>query len=413
MVRKLIIQNPDISKNEFTMLSEDAAVGATSLVVTSTQGFADADLVLIGGSCEQRCSETSEIHEIDTITPVTGMTITSGLLFQQYAQGGVTKLDCDQLKIYKSTDGGETYTLLATVDTDYANPQKCTVYLDLTGTDTDYYEYACYNSVAAFEYNRSEAIGPTWSDCPAGYITKDEFRALTCITGVGDDLLDEAIAYGASEISRRLYNPRIYSTGTSMSEHRLDVHPRLTFADSNLDNRPIDKNDFYAWEEPFDTVMGVPGPRTDVTSDIVSVDVDRQVIEFGTARPTANKRLNIIWHETWEKLKFDCVATTVAGEKRWMNIHLKQLNKLFAVNYLFENVPFKILQRGIPSWSMGGVNVSFDYDVMQKILDDNHKRAVKIIQSIELPYTAFTTIRRPQRVDLRDFVSTLNFRRTP
>lgn len=411
MVRTLVIPNPKIDRNEVSFLNEDASAAATTLLVASTSGFAATNLVLIGGTCDVRCSDTNEVGTLSTVTAPNTLTLLAGTVFAHGRQTAVTKLDADQIKIYRSTDGGATYVLLATVSIDYASPQKTTEYTDTTGDNTMYYQFAYYNSVLAFEFARSEPIGPTADYYAIGYITVDEFIALTGMKCAGEELVSEAIAYGANEIRRRMYTPRLYQTGNPVQEHCLPVHPRLTFADTDLDNRPINKLDFYAFEEDLDT-MGLPGIRTDVTSDIIAVDVDRRTVKFSVARPTAQKRLNIVWHETWEKLKFDQLQTTRSGQKRWMNIHLKNMNKLLAVNYLFENVPFAVLQRGIPTWSLNGVSVSFEYDLMQKVMDDNMKRFNTILQSIEVPYLAFTQFRRNETPRIREFLSTLQFRKT-
>ncbi len=411
MTRTLQLQNPLIARNEVTLLAQEVNAASTSLPVAATTNFVATNLVLLGGSCDVSCSDTNEVKTIASVTAPGTIVLTTPTVFYHGKTEAVRKLDCDQFKIYRSTDMGTTYTFLATINIDYSNPQRITQYIDTTGTELYFYTYSCYNSVSSFEFNRSEPIGSTSDSNALGYITPEEFRALTCIKSIGDELILEAISYGANEVRRRLYTPRLYQTGNAVQEHALPVHPRLTFADADLDNRPINKLDFYAFEEDLDT-QGLPGIRYDVTSDIIAVDVDRRTVKFSIPRPTANRRLNVVWHETWEKLKFDQLQTTRAGTKRWMNIHLKQLNKLWSINYLFENTPFQVLQRGIPTWTLNGVSVTFEYDLMQKLMDDNNKRAIKIIQDIELPYVAFTTIRRNEMPRIREYLSTLQFRKT-
>ena len=64
---------------------------------------------------------------------------------------------------------------------------------------------------------------------------------------------------------------------------------------------------------------------------------------------------------------------------------LKELNKLLAVNWLFTNIPFSQLQRGITSWTLNGVNVTFDLSAMQSIIESNKKRGANNQPAIEYP----------------------------
>jgi len=407
MVRRIIIDNPILEKNEVTLIEDKADAGSTTFNVQSTENFTSGDLILIG----LPSSETAEVREIDTIISATSVSVTVSSSFLHDRDEPLLKLDFDQLKLYRSTDNGSTFPSLATINLDYNSPQSLTEYIDTSGTQAYIYRFTFYNSKTTTETAESQDIRqPTH----LGYITVEEFKAQTGIK-VHDDLVREAIAIGATQIRRELYTPRIYQTMNSVTEHYLQVTRQFTFADTNLSNSPIDKNDFYAYEEDPVSINNVPGARTDVTSDITAVDIDRQTITFSVDRPTSGKKLNIIWHETWEKLKFDdTIQSDVSGLIRFNNITLKRINKLYAVNYVFENVPFHTLQRGISGWTLNGVSIPFDYDTMQKVIEDNTKRINKIYNDLEMVYIKPTTFggNERERRDLRTFVSTLSWRYT-
>lgn len=407
MVRRIIVDNPNLNRNEVTLIEDKADAGSTTMNVQSTQEFVSGDLILIG----LPSSETAEVRIVDTIISSTSISVTVSTSFLHDRDEPLLKLDFDQLKIYRSTDNGSTFPLLATLNLDYNSPQNGTEYIDTAGTQAYIYRYSFYNSQTTIESAISQDIKQPKH---IGYITVDEFKAQTGIK-VHDDLVREAILIGATNIRRELYVPRIYRTQNADTEHFLAVEKHFTFADSDLSNTPIDKDDFYAFEEDPIAVNGIPGARTDITSDITGVDIDRQVITFSTDRPTSGKQLVIIWHETWEKLKFDdSIQSDVSGYLRYSNTTLKRINKLYAVNYIFENVPYHTLQRGVSSWTLNGVSIPFDYDAMQKVIEDNQKRIRQIYDSLEMPYMRFTTYggRERERVDLRQFMSTLSWRYT-
>lgn len=405
MVRRIIVDNPSLDRNEVTLFEDKADAGSTTFNVQSTENFSSGDLILIG----LPSSENAEVREVDTIVSSTSVSVTVSTSFPHDRDEPLLKLEFDQLRLYRSTDNGSTFPSLATVNIDYNSPQNTTEYVDTTGTQSYIYRYDFYNSKTTTASAISQNIKQPKH---IGYITVDEFKAQTGIK-VHDDLIREAIAIGATNIRRELYVPRIYKTQNAADEHFLPVEKHFTFADTDLSNTPIDENDFYAFEEDPVTQDNVPGARTDITSDITAVDIDRQTVTFSTDRPSSGKQLVIIWHETWEKLKFDdSVQSDVSGLIRFSNITLKRINKLYAVNYIFENVPYHTLQRGVSSWTLNGVSIPFDYPTMQQVIEDNNKRIRKIYDSLDMPYMRFTTYggRERERVDLRNFVSTLSWR---
>jgi hypothetical protein len=121
------------------------------------------------------------------------------------------------------------------------------------------------------------------------------------------------------------------------------------------------------------------------------------MLEFGTARPTGHKTLIVEFMLTYRY--FDEIRED-----------LRELNKLYAVNYAFTHVPYDQLQFGISRWSLNGVSVEFNQDVVQSVMEMNRKRILEIHKQVERLYTESTAIRAPRRRDLGYFKSTIAFR---
>jgi len=405
MVRKIIADNPDLTKNEVSLLNEEAQVGATTFKVQNSINFFTDDYVLIG----LPGAEQAEVRQVSSVPDADSIVITTASNFAHQYEEPVIKLSWNQLRVYKSTDQGVSFALLDTVSIDYNSPTSTTEYQDDAGVETDYYQFTFYNSETTTETDRSGNITDTKIH---GYITVEEFKAQTGVK-VHDSLLQEAIIWGANQLKRELYSPCVYASKEQKNEHFIPLDGRLTFADADLSNTPIDAHDFYAYEEA-PSLNNIPGARTDRTANITGIDIDRRVLSFDAVYPANSaNQLVVIFHSTWEKLRFDDTPMTIAGRIRYMNITLKRLNRLFAVQYVFENVPFHTLQRGVSNWTLNGVSVPFDYDVMQKVQEDTRKKIYQLITDVEPVYTKYTSFRIPpaksNRAVLGDFVSSLNY----
>lgn len=147
-----ITQNhPDISKNPNTFLAAKAAAGATSITVKNWQPFVDDDYVVVG----KPGAESTEIRQL-TATPTTSSVAVDALLFDHPADTPVTFIKVNQVKIYRSTNGGSSYSLLTTKA--IAIDELFTFHDDGSSDATYLYKTTFYNSTSTYETGYSPAI---------------------------------------------------------------------------------------------------------------------------------------------------------------------------------------------------------------------------------------------------------------
>lgn len=152
---RIVIDHPSLETTQSTSLTTAVAPTEVSLPVQNTTGFADNDFAVIGKIGD----ENSEIRKIGTITSSTAM-IVAELKFPHGIDTLISKIDYDQVKIYRATSQTGTYALVATVDLTVDNPLG-TRYDDASGLSTSWYKVAYYNSdsFATSDYSDSYQAG--------------------------------------------------------------------------------------------------------------------------------------------------------------------------------------------------------------------------------------------------------------
>jgi hypothetical protein len=369
MSKIITYPNPDISKNEQTTLSADVSAGATTLGVINTADFSANDYVVI----EQVGNELCEMRQINAIVSVSSMSL---LISTSFAHGKlclVKKTFYDKARLYRSTDN-ITYSLIATQDIDWQDKYNLITFIDATGSDDYWYKVEYFNTTSLLSWMSS----PIKTQTKTGSLTVEEFKNETGIKG-DDNFIAQALLYGAQMISRRLYTYRQLKSTTQDTKFLIDNEAHgcigLTFADNNLDGI-VDKNDFVIYEE--DT----SGVRTYVTSDVLSVDVDRLMITFNSTHPSSDKTLVFEFYFTFRKTT-DLTALT------------RRLNILYAVNYIYGNLPFKRLQRGIGGWTINGVSVDFQLGMLKDVTKNNMEEINRILNDLMRFYVRTTQFRKP------------------
>lgn len=147
--------NPDTVDLEKTYLANSYSAGITSIETKNTDNFVVNDRIMIGEMGQEKT-------EIVTVSAVNSndTTLTIGATnFDHSADDPVYKLRFDQVKFYRSTDGGVNYSVLATVALDVDNEDLTTKYNDTTGLTTYYYKTTVYHSLSAVESDYSDVIG--------------------------------------------------------------------------------------------------------------------------------------------------------------------------------------------------------------------------------------------------------------
>jgi len=153
----IITQNhPNIRENPTTLLTTKAVVGNTALTVANNEGFKAYDYVVIGDIITDTC----EVRNVASITARNTITV-DALVLDHAVNTPITWIPYNQVRFYRSTDGGVTYVLNATKDlavTAYST------FNDDGASDTSYYYKNCfYNSY----YNRESGFSPAITG--AGY----------------------------------------------------------------------------------------------------------------------------------------------------------------------------------------------------------------------------------------------------
>ena len=149
---KIRATNPDLSKTQQTTLSTAVAAGATIAYVRNTSGLADNDYFQFG----ETGTEKAEIVKVTTVTSPGTLAVITALKFAHGVDTPVYKLMYNQVKFYRSTDSGSTYSLLATSDIQPDQPE--TIYEDTSGASTYYYKITYYNATTAVASGYSGAL---------------------------------------------------------------------------------------------------------------------------------------------------------------------------------------------------------------------------------------------------------------
>ena len=228
------------------------------------------------------------------------------------------------------------------------------------------------------------------------YWTATTFKAETGIN-ISDSIVENALEYAKREVRRLLFKKITYQTSGAETTHWIfgfkpSSTPYLDYyvADYSGDNTigEDDLMEVIELDEDYD--------ETDVSADIDSFTSKYGKLVFTTDYPTTDKTLRISFYAA--KFPQDDMAYVV-----------KEAATLFAVNYLFTKVPYEKLQKGISSWSLNGVNVTFDRDAMSETVKSNKQQLKQIYMEYALINVAYTTTRTSTLASMQKFKNTLTF----
>lgn len=147
----LLIDNFDLTGQQNSYLTADAAKGATSLTVANTAGFNVNDYILL----ETPGTETAEIAQISAIPDTVTLTVgATGIAHDKNVV--LTKTPYNQYKIYRANEKTGTYTLLDTNDLHFE--EEVNLYNDATGKTANWYKVTYYNSFTTTESSINDAL---------------------------------------------------------------------------------------------------------------------------------------------------------------------------------------------------------------------------------------------------------------
>lgn len=207
MSTTLILESfSDINIRERSLLTSGASVGDTELVLESTQGFNDGDVVYIGQLSREGC-EKAVIASVDSGTSVT---LTAGLELAHARFEAVSSVVGNRIRIYRAdnVDGSvqpiASFTVL--VDREIDPDQQTTYYNDPVGTSDHWYRYTYYNPTTQDETPLEESP-VTRGDDFRHYASLSEIRkeaGFSNAINLSDIVIDQQRRAAESEINTAL-----------------------------------------------------------------------------------------------------------------------------------------------------------------------------------------------------------------
>lgn len=151
------VYNPETTDLEKSYLSNPYPAGATSLEIKNNNRVTSNDRIMLG----EMGNEATEIVTVSAVS-ANGTTLTTGAtVFPHSADDPVYVLRFDQVKFYRSTDGGVNYSILSTEAMDVDNADLTTKYDDTSGLPAYYYKFSFYHSIDLVESDFSDVIAGT------------------------------------------------------------------------------------------------------------------------------------------------------------------------------------------------------------------------------------------------------------
>lgn len=138
------IVNPDISENEITYLSADAAAGASSLTVQNTEGFTAGDYIVVG----KYGVDQSELCKISTVSGNSTITLTAVLKFSHSIDTPITFVKYNQYVVYSASSKTGSYSQVGSA-TDIEVDSDFSEFEDTSGSSSTWYKFRFYNSTSA------------------------------------------------------------------------------------------------------------------------------------------------------------------------------------------------------------------------------------------------------------------------
>ena len=207
---KLKIANPSLEGNQITYLTQDIAIGATSLSILSKSGFlkaehrADTYFFVLIGKYGQEKSEIVKVTADDTVNQ--SLTITA-CKYSHSASDAITFIPYDKVRYVGRVASGAGGTTIVDIDIDATKQSTEYVY---EGTDYGFFVVAYYNSATDEISGYSEEITSTsFTHRSVERIIKSAARkALTTVEESEDsklnwDIAIELVQDGLDEIVAR------------------------------------------------------------------------------------------------------------------------------------------------------------------------------------------------------------------
>lgn len=333
-MRSIKIKNPLILESPYTMVSSEYSTG-NSLSVEDSSGFADNDLILVGGKGNEK-SATTDL----TATPPDSSTLTiSALSFAHDTDEPVQKVLWNKYDIQYKTSVGGSWTALATAQS-FDWSKDYTVYNDSNGATGYYYRSRYYNSALAVYSDWSDTIGDTgFTRLQVGYLIKKvrskardvngEHATNQEIIGMFNSVND--IVKGMNKKWWFLLTEYPFTTtasdGTYPYPDNFERAHRLKY---ELEQGATDQEYFLAYQTPtvFDAYYGDHNLADSDNLAHYTIDVPNAQIKIGPQPVTASLNLTLYYYKSITDL--DSVGDTIIAP-------LSDLYVYYAVGEIWED----------------------------------------------------------------------------
>lgn len=190
------------------------------------------------------------------------------------------------------------------------------------------------------------------------WLTTTEFTRYTGIA-FSSDIIVNALETAEQEIIEHIFISDFYRSTNVSSAHQIFTPIMSIDGDTVIGTSDVETYE----EDSF-------GRRYYLTTSLVSVDEYSGLVTFSSPVPTLSDTHIVIESKRGQQLFIDMLSD------------LKELEKLLAVNYLYEDVIHKKMSGGISQWTINGVSVAFDNTAMREIMDNNLKGIRKIYSNL-------------------------------
>lgn len=196
----------DINLRERSALTAAVEAGAETLLVESTQGYAEDEVIYVGVLGREGC-EKAVVASVDDATT---LSLVAALGLAHGAYEPVTSVLGDSIHVYRAAnvDGSvpadDAFSVLATrqIDPD----QLTTYYRDSTGSSSWWYRYTYYNAVSQEETSLTDST-PVRGDDFGHYASLSQIRSEAGFDGsfnLKDTTIDQQRRAAESEVNAKL-----------------------------------------------------------------------------------------------------------------------------------------------------------------------------------------------------------------
>ncbi len=260
-----------------TYLSDNTAIGATTMAVDNAIDFTSGSMMLLISTMG------AEYAEILNSTAHTNQGFTTGAALLPHSRGDtIQQLLYDQIVIYKSATIGGSYSALATLT--FQVKQQNTIYFDSIGLTTDFYKIQWKNSLTSAVSGFSDPV--SFGSYPEDSVA-DIINPVLMAMGVSpnDPKINTAFCISAVEDARKYTKAKLYGVRHAWNQE---------------------------FEYPIKLLAGTNFVTLPDTIDFKETDQSLLAARFLVANILTPFNLKYISKRTWNQVSFQITGSTMA-----------------------------------------------------------------------------------------------------